>query len=111
MNAGRELGRSTFLAAVSLKRLRQQASPLRPVLEDVNEADGGIGALDAGLDQRELLGITEPELVEPLSLGPADIARRRSARRIGILVMPDEGLPVFVSRPLHGFADLRPVDS
>ena len=44
-----------------------------PVLEDVNDADGGIGALDAGLDQLEVPGVTEPELVEPLGLGPADI--------------------------------------
>jgi len=42
----------------------------------VNDADGGVRALDAGFDQREPLGIAEPELVEPLGLGPADIARR-----------------------------------
>jgi len=106
----RELGGSAFLAAISLKRLRQQASLSRSALEDVNEADGGIRALDAGLDQRDLLGIAEPELVEPLGLGSADVARSRSVRRIGILVMPDQGLPVFVSRALHGFADLLSLD-
>jgi hypothetical protein len=41
----------------------------------VNDVDGGIGALDAGLDQREILGVAEPELVKPFGLGPADIAR------------------------------------
>ena len=30
---------------------------MRPVLEEVNDADGGIGALDAGLDQREIRGV------------------------------------------------------
>src|SRR5829696_7597157 len=96
------LGPPAFVAAVPLERLRQQASPSRAVLEDVDEADGGVGALDARLDQPELLG--------PLGLGPADVARRRSALRIGILVMPDQGLPMLVPRPLHGFADLAPGD-
>ena len=81
---------------------------MRPVLEHVNQADGGVRALDARLDQRELLGIAEPELVEPVGLGPADIARGGAARRIGLFVMPDQRLPVFVSGPLHGFPDLRP---
>jgi hypothetical protein len=29
----------------------------------------------AGLGQREVLGVVEPELVEPLGLGPAHLAR------------------------------------
>src|SRR5918997_4790636 len=99
---------SGSLVSVSLEWLCQEMSLLRPVLEDVHDADGRVGALDAGLDQRELLGIAEPELIEPVGLRPADIPRGRPARRIGILVMPDQGLPVFVSGPLHGFADLRP---
>src|SRR5688572_8310145 len=74
----------------------------------MNDADGGIGALDAGLEQREVRGVAEPELVKPIGLGPADIARGGGARRIGILVMSNQRLPVFVSRPLHGFADLLP---
>src|SRR3954453_12666317 len=74
----------------------------------MDQADGGIRALDAGLDQREVLGVAEPELVEPIGLGPADVARGGPARRIRILVMTDEGLPVFVSRLLHGGSDLRP---
>ena len=65
-----------FFAAVPLEGLRQQASLVRPVLEHVNDADCGIRALDAGLDQCEVLGVAEPELVEPLGLGTADIARR-----------------------------------
>src|SRR5215216_2920947 len=93
---------------VALERLGQQASTPRPVLEDVDDAHGGVRAFDAGLDQGELFGVAEPELVEPLGLGPADIARGGPARRIGILVMPDQGLPVLVSGPLHGFSDQRP---
>ena len=81
---------------------------MRPVLKEVNDADGGIGALDARLDQREVLGVAEPKLVEPLGLGPAYIARRGAARRIGIFMMSNQRLPVFVSRPLHGFPDLLP---
>src|SRR5688572_194979 len=73
----------------------------------MDDPDGGIGALDAGLEQRELLGRAEPELVEPLGFGPADVARGRAAGRIGILMMPDQGLPVLVSGPLHGGADVR----
>ena len=75
--------------------------------EDVYEAEGGIGALHAGLDQREVLGVAEPEFVEPLGLGPADITRGGAARRIGILVVLDERLPVLVARLLDGLADLR----
>src|SRR6266487_2703443 len=93
--AGVTAASSPVVAAVSLERLRQQASLVRSVLEEVNETDGGIGALDAGLDQRELLGIAELELIEPLGLGTADIARRGPARRIRILMMPNQGLPVF----------------
>src|SRR3954453_4469364 len=74
----------------------------------MDQADGGIRALDAGLDQLEILGVAEPELVEPLGLGPADVARGGPARRIRILVMTDQGLPVLVSRLLHGGSDLRP---
>jgi len=45
-----------LFASVPLVRLGQQASLLRPVLEHVNVADGGVGALDAGLDQGEVPG-------------------------------------------------------
>jgi hypothetical protein len=100
--------RLAAFASVSLERLRQQASLVRSVLEEVNDADGGIGALDAGLDQRELLGVAEPELVQALGLGPADITGGGPALGIGILVVPDEGLPVLVSRTLDSFPDLRP---
>jgi hypothetical protein len=99
---------SRFFGSVPLERLSQQASLVRPVLEEVNDADRGIGALDAGLDQRKIPGVAEPELVKPVGLAPADIARGGAARRIGILVMSNQRLPVFVSRPLHGFADLLP---
>jgi hypothetical protein len=63
-----------LFASVPLERLRQQASLVRPVLEEVNDADGGIGALHAGLDQPEVPGVAEPELVKPLGLGPAGYA-------------------------------------
>ena len=36
----------------------------------MNDADGGIGALDAALDQTEVPGVAEPELVKTLGLGP-----------------------------------------
>src|SRR5918999_1711527 len=98
----------SLFAPVPLERLHQQASLARPVLEEVNDADGGIGALDAGLDQREIPGVAESELIEPLGLGPADIARGGAARRIGILMMSNQRLPVFVSRQLDGFPDLLP---
>src|SRR3954453_1747801 len=100
--------RATFIVSVAFERLGQQASVVRSELEYVHDAEGGIRALDAGLDQLETLGVAEPELVEALGLGPADIARSGPAGRIGILVMPDQGLPVFVSCPLHGGSDLRP---
>ena len=48
------------------------------------------------------LVVSEPELVEPLGLGRADVARGGPALRIGVLVMPDQGLPVLVARALHG---------
>ena len=108
-NAVRELSLALrFFAAVPLERLGQQPSLVRPVLEDVNDADGGIGALDAGLDEREFPGVAEVELVKPLGLSPADITGGRSARRIGILVVSNQRLPMFVARPLHGFPDLLP---
>jgi hypothetical protein len=81
---------------------------VRSVLEDVNDADGGIGALDAGLDQREVLGVAEPELVEPLGLASADITRGGAALRLGILMVLDERLPVLVAGALHGLPDLLP---
>jgi hypothetical protein len=81
---------------------------MRPVLEEVNDADVGIGALHAGLDEREVPGVAEPELVKPLGLGPADIARGGAARRIGLLMVSNQRPPVLVSRPLHGFSDLLP---
>ena len=65
----------------------------------MNDANGGIGALDARLDKREVRGVTEPKVVEPLGLGPADIARSGAARRIGILMVPNQRLPVFVAGP------------
>ena len=42
---------------------------MRSVLEDVHDADGGVAALDACLDERELLGSGEVEPAEPLGLG------------------------------------------
>ena len=66
------------------------------------------GALDAGLDERELLRRGEVELGEPLGLGPADVAGGWAALRIRLLVMPDQGLPVLVARRLHGCTDVRP---
>ena len=72
----------------------------------MDDANGGLVALDAGLDQLQVAGVTEPELVEPLRLGPADITRRRAALRIGVLVMPDQRLPVLVARALGGFPEL-----
>jgi hypothetical protein len=47
----------TLFTSVSLEGLRQQASVVRPVLEEVNDADGGIGELDPGLDQRKVPGV------------------------------------------------------
>jgi hypothetical protein len=52
--------------------------------------------------------VRSTKLVEALGLGPAHIARRGTAGRIGVLVMPNQRLPVFVSRPLHGLPELVP---
>jgi hypothetical protein len=49
------------------------------VLEDVNDADGGIGALDAGLDQREIPGVAEPELVS------RSVSARQTSPEVGRL--------------------------
>jgi hypothetical protein len=61
--ARRDTLTSRCFASVALERLRHQASVVRPVLKDVNDAHGGIGAFDAGLDQREVARVAEPELV------------------------------------------------
>src|SRR5262245_20814456 len=58
-------GELCVVASVSLERLG---------LEDVHEPDLPVGALDAGLDQPEAVQVAQPEPVQALGLGPADIA-------------------------------------
>ena len=75
-------------------------------LERVGDMNRVAGPLDPGLTQLESRNVGEAELIEPLGLGPADVARGRAARRIGILVVSDQRLPVLVPGALDRLADL-----
>jgi hypothetical protein len=78
------------------------------VLEDVNQANGGVEPFDASLDQCEVGIIPLPELIEPLGLGLTDVTWSRTAGGVGILVKADQRLPMFVAGALDRGADLLP---
>ena len=88
---------------------KQKGAHMSRFEEVVNDVIGEVVLGESGFKAEQLAEhIAEPELVEPLGLGPADVTRSRAALRIGVLVMLDQRLPVLVSRALHGVADLRP---
>jgi hypothetical protein len=74
----------------------------------VHQADGGVEALNAALDQLQVRIVTEAHRVESLGLGSADIARGGSAGWVGILVEADQRVPVLVAGALHCLANLFP---
>ena len=82
-----------------LHRFRQQASLLGARTRRRERCEMvGSARSDAGLDQLEVLGVTEAELVEALGLGSADVTRRRAALRVGILVV-SKSAPASVRLP------------
>jgi hypothetical protein len=91
---------------VAGERLGLEPRPLRAILEDVGDADRRGNRLDAALHQLEVGVVAQAEGVQPLGLGPGDVARRRTALWVGVLVMADEGLPVRVTRAFDRFSDL-----
>jgi hypothetical protein len=52
--------------------------------------------------------LPKPSAFSPLSLGPGDVTGRGRALRVSVCVVPDECLPVLVTRPLDRVSNLLP---
>ena len=74
----------------------------------MGDADCGVDPLDPALHQLDVGVVAQAEVVQPLSLGPGDVTWRGTALRVGVCVVPDEGLPVRVTRPFDRRSKLFP---
>src|SRR5215207_1909325 len=93
---------------VAGERLGLEPSAFIAILENVGDAHCGADTLDPALHQLELGVVAQSEGVQPLSLGARDVTRRGPALRVGVRVVPDEGLPVRVTRPFDRVSNLLP---
>jgi hypothetical protein len=84
---------------VAGERLGLEPSALGTMLENVGDADCGGDLLDPTLHQLQVGVVAQAEGVQPLSLGPGDVTGRGRALRVSVCVVPDERLPVCVTRP------------
>src|SRR5436853_6734318 len=76
----------------------------------MGDADRGRDLLDPALHQLETGVVAEAERIQPLSLGPGDVTRRGIALRVSVCVVPDECLPVRLTRPFDRVSNLLPVE-
>jgi hypothetical protein len=93
---------------VASERLGLEPSAFVAVLENVGDADCGRDSLDPALHQREVGIVAQAEGIQPLSLGPGDVTGRGRALGVSVCVVPDEGLPVSVTRPFDRVSNLSP---
>jgi hypothetical protein len=56
------------------------------------------------------LGCRQPEVVQPLSLGPTDVTGSGIALRVNVSAVADEGLLVLVIRPFDRLSNLLPAE-
>jgi hypothetical protein len=104
-----EVGRLPSL--VASERLGLEPGAFVAILENMGDADGGGDLLYPALDQLDVGVVAQAEGVQALSLGPADVTGRGIALRISVRVVPDEGLPVRVTRPFDRVSNLFPGES
>jgi hypothetical protein len=78
------------------------------ILEDVGDAHRGLDPLHPALHQFQVGVVAQAEFVQPLGLRLGDVAGRRTALGVRVFVVPDEGLPVLVARPLDRVSNLLP---
>src|SRR5207245_6517767 len=57
-------------------------------------------------EQLAVLRVPQPQLSQPLGLSLTHIAGRGLRVRVGVLVVPTEGLPMLVAGALYGFPDV-----
>src|SRR4051812_4043076 len=95
-------------SVVASKRLGQESCPCWAMLEDMGDTNSGWEPLDPGFLQLQVGCIAEPDGIEPLSLSLGHITGSRAAFRIRVLVVPDQRLPVRVTRPLDRLPNFFP---
>ena len=80
------------------------------LLEDVRDPHRRRDLLHTGLDESDVVAITEAERVEAVRLLARDVAWRRVALRVDLGVVADKRLPVLVAGTLDRLADLLAVE-
>ena len=93
---------------VASERLGLEPSAFGAIVEDMGDPDCGCDPLDPALHQLEVRVVAQAEVVQPRSLGPGNVTGRGIALRVRVCVVPDEGLPVLVTRPFDRLSNLFP---
>jgi hypothetical protein len=70
------------------------------MLENVSDTEGGGEPFDPGLDQPQVGRGSKTGGIQSLGFSAGDVTRGRATLGIRILVVPDQRLPVGVTRPL-----------
>jgi hypothetical protein len=78
------------------------------ILEKMGYPNCGTDTLDPALHEFEVGVVAEAEFVQSLGLGPTDITGGGIALRVNVCVVPDEGLPVLITRPFDRLSNVLP---
>ncbi|MGH2891738.1 MAG: hypothetical protein ACRDPM_00525 [Solirubrobacteraceae bacterium] len=81
------------------ERFGLELAALFAILEHMGDPNCGWDPLDPALHQFQAGVIAQIEVVQPLGFGPTDVTGGGIALRVNVCVVPDEGLPVLITRP------------
>jgi hypothetical protein len=70
------------------------------MLENVDDAKGSGETFDPAFQQLQVRSVSEAHGIETVSFAPGNVAGSRAARRVRILVVADQRLPVGVTGSL-----------
>jgi hypothetical protein len=79
------------------ERLGLELATLLAIRKHMGDANCGRDTLDSALHQFHVWIVTQAEVVQTRSFGPADVTRGGIALGVNVRVVVDEGLPVLIT--------------
>jgi hypothetical protein len=78
------------------------------ILEKMSYPNCATDLLDPAFHELEVGVVAQAEFVQPLGLGPTDITGGGIALRVNVCVVPDERIPVLITRPFDRLSNVFP---